>query len=231
MFRKFLLLTAAMTMIQGGVVYAADTAVQKDVAVGGEKTMPVAGGKPEAKTEGEKAQELSASVDSQVNTEERQVLLDRVVHMTSKLDKAQASHFFVMYSNYSIMSLVNNVEKDVGEAVQKCGEANPEMKTKVDSRYEGWKTTVSKAREEAKKNIDNMVAAQDYASQTEMNEIFSMVDKTRIEADTRFQRIPVSTPEACEFMLTKMDETEKTMDQILRATLTSLPNVLKKNQE
>lgn len=223
MFIKFLLVASVAIFLQGGAAFAeagtqdsnqtAQPAVQKST------------------TEEEQIKTLDDSVQEQVETKEKEVLLDRVVQVTSKLDKGQASHFFVMYSNYSIISLVNNVEKDIGEAIQKCGDANKDLKTKYDARFATWKSTVSGARQEALKNVDSMVAAQDYITKAEMDDIFGMIDKTRLEADTRFQRIPVSTPEACEFMLTKMDETEKTMDQLLRATLASYPNVLKKNQE
>lgn len=219
MLRKILLLTSAMILIQGGDVFAQEAAAQ-------EKSAPEA----QAGTATTGAAEAVSS-EEKMNTVEREKLLDHVVRVASKLDKAQASHFFVMYSNYSIISLTNNVEKDVAEAVQKCGDENPELKSKVDSRFDGWKTTVSKAREEAQTNIDNMVAAQDYVPKDDLDQIFALVDKTRIEADSRFQRIPVSTPEACEFMLTKMDETEKTMDQLLRSTVASYPNLLKKNQQ
>lgn len=223
MFKKTLLLASVMTLLQGGAVFA---------EAGKPDSNSVAQPKAQTTTtEVEQVKAMDESVEGQVETKEKEVLLDRVVQMTSKLDKGQASHFFVMYSNYSIISLVNNVEKDVGEAVQKCGETNKDLKGKYDARFETWKSAISGARQEARKNIDSMVAAQDYATKAEMDEIFGMIDKTRLEADTRFQRIPVSTPEACEFMLTKMDETEKTMDQLLRATLASYPNVLKKNQE
>lgn len=219
MFRKILLLTTALTIFHGGYSFAQDANQEKK----------------STETEAVEAKDVAPSSEVQAaeeqNTKERQVLLDRVVHVTSKLDKDQATHFFVMYSNYSIISLVNNVEKDVNEAVTKCGNENPTMKGKVDSRFEGWKTTISKARDEAQKNIDNMVMSQEYMSQDEAKEVFSLLDKTRIEADSRFQRIPVSTPEACEFMLTKMDETQKTMDQLLRSTVASYPNLLKKNQK
>lgn len=177
------------------------------------------------------AQVTQEAGESSVADQQKQVLLDRIVKVAGKLDKDQVTHFFVMYSNYSIISLVNNVEKDVGEAVKKCGDENPDMTERVNARFDIWKTNIGKSRDEAKENLDNMVLAQDYISKNEADEIFSMIDKTRIEADSRFQRVPVSTPEACEFMLTKMDETETTMTKVLSATLASYPNVLQKNQK
>lgn len=176
-------------------------------------------------------QESAENVDERPLAKDHKELLSRVVDVSSKLDQAQASHFFVMYSNYSIISMVKNVEKDIGEAVKKCGDEHASMKSKVDSRFTKWQETVHAAMTEAQGNMDNMAQAQDYMSQSDLKHIFTLIDNTRLEADSRFQRVPLTTPEACEYMLTQMDESEVTMDKILRATLASYPAVLQKTQQ
>lgn len=168
---------------------------------------------------------------SEALKEKRAALLKRVTSFTATLNEAQASHFFTVYSIYSLISTVNNVERDINNAVNKCVENNPKMKTDIMARFETWKTEVHKARDDAQANLDTLTAAQNYMTQKEVKDLYKMIDDTRVEADKRFKRIPVSTPEACEFMLTKMDESQKTMVALMHATLASYPDVLQKNQK
>lgn len=161
----------------------------------------------------------------------KRALLDKIVKITTSLDQAQANHFFVMYSNYAMISTVKKVEGDVKNAAQKCSETNPDMKDKIASRLDGWTTAINAPMKDATDNINNMSLAQTYISQAEVQEIFALVDTMREETDQKFQRVPVSTPEACEFMLSKLDETQQNMGALLKATLMSYPNVLQKTQE
>ena len=73
--------------------------------------------------------------------------------------------------------------------------------------------------------------AQDYMPINEFGMIFGLIDEVRASDSSQFERIPLTTPEACEFMMSKMDETEQSMGQLLLVTQVSLPNLLRKTQE
>jgi len=139
------------------------------------------------------------------------------------LDKDQQTHFMRAYTFYNIVGTVNLVERDVGKAIKACGEANPEMKDKLDARFANWRGEVDPIISEASAKVDNMIAVQDYADKTMVKTLFSQLDNMRIKIDKQIDKIPVSTPEACEYLHEKMDETQERMVTLLRGTLISTP--------
>lgn len=145
------------------------------------------------------------------------------------LDEAQ--HFSIMSSNYMIYSMVKAVREDVSGAADQCAQNNPEMASAVRERYAAWEKSVGGTLEQANSNINNMALAQTYMSQNELKTMFGLMDETRRANSSRFETTPVTTPEACEFMMSKMDETEESMNHMLQATLVSYPTILRKNQK
>lgn len=162
---------------------------------------------------------------------DKKLLLKKLAKYTNGLEQKDARHFFVLYGNYSIVNSVRIVEKDVTAATEVCKKENPKMKDRIDERFAAWKKAIAGPKAEAEANIKNMSEAQTYMSQAEVNELFDLVDKTSEMAQSKFKKVPVSTPEACEFMLTKMDETQSTMISLLSATMKSLPLALQQSQE
>lgn len=155
----------------------------------------------------------------------------QVRSVSKKLDQAEMTHFGIIYSNYTVYSMVSAVRDDVEQAVNACIENNPEMEEQLTKRWDVWEKSVGTNMKEALANIKAMSTAQDYASQEEMNTIFALVDSTRAANSSRFEKVPVSTPEACEFMVSKMDETQDNMNMMLIATIKSYPAIMKKMQE
>ena len=166
--------------------------------------------------------ELAKAQTSALNTQ--------VKNTMSNLELDEAQHFGVMYSNYMIYSMVKAVREDVGDAVSKCSENNQDMASALEEKYAAWEKSVGGTLEEANKNISNMSLAQNYMTQNEVKTLFGLVDETRRVNSSRFETTPLTTPEACEFMMSKMDETEESLNHMLQASLISYPTILKKNQ-
>ncbi|MCB1651956.1 MAG: hypothetical protein KDI46_07890 [Alphaproteobacteria bacterium] len=145
---------------------------------------------------------------------------------TKDLGEKEARHFGVLYGNYNLIKVVEQVRGSVSEAIEACGKANPEMKDPLDKRFGEWKTAVNPILDEAQANIDNMMIAQDYAKKKDIKALFKLVDQERKKNNKRIERVPVSTPEACEFVLKQMDQTQEGMSALLRQTLVSLPQAM-----
>ncbi len=158
-------------------------------------------------------------------------LRTQVKNTMSKLELDEVQHFGVMYSNYLIYSMVKAVQEDVSNAVGACAENNKDMAGELNSKFAAWEKSVGGTLEEANANLNNMALAQNYMSQEEVKTLFGLADETRRVNSSRFETTPVSTPEACEFMMSKMDETEQSMNHMLQSTLVSYPTILKKNQK
>ncbi len=163
--------------------------------------------------------------------EQSRALRGKVANLLKNLSQEEVTHFLVMYTNYNIYSMVKAVSEDVGVAVDACAENNKEMADDLNRRFDEWTGNVGGTMKEAYANLKNLSLAQTYIPQSEVEMIFDLVDKVRSVNSSRFEAIPVTTPEACEFMLSKMDETEDSMNRMLQATLVSYPNIMKKTQK
>jgi hypothetical protein len=158
-------------------------------------------------------------------------LMGQIHGIKKNLGQAELTHFGIIYGNYNIYSTVKAVHEDVENAVKGCIENNPEMEDQLSARWDVWTKSVSANMEEAWANINAMTMAQDYAPQENMRRIFNLIDETRKANSSRFEAVPVTTPEACEFMLSKMDETQDNMNMMLIATIKSYSSIMKAMQE
>ncbi|MFN3700493.1 MAG: hypothetical protein ACK4VI_03110 [Alphaproteobacteria bacterium] len=158
-------------------------------------------------------------------------LTDDIKDLTESLDPPSRAHFYMIYNNHNLISTVKRVREDVSGAVNKCSESNPEIEERIRARYAQWEEAVNEKIESAKGNIDNMTIAQDYAPEEKIRSIMKMSDDLRDETMAKMERIPVTTLEACEYLLNKMDETQANMVNLLEATLVSVPQAIHETLE
>ncbi len=182
-------------------------------------------GDAKAQNESEKA------VETDLFAAQTDALNGKVKNIMESVSMDEVKHFSMLYSNYTIYSMVKAVRKDVANAAQACADNNSSIKKKVKTKFKNWDGTLDKTMKEAYGNINNLALAQNYISQSEVKQIFGLVDQIRAKNSSRFEKIPVTTPEACEFMLSKMDETSESLNGLLNATIISYPSLLKQTQE
>ncbi len=160
----------------------------------------------------------------------KNALTKRYVSILSKLDTKEAQHFMIIVTNYNMISTVNAVEEDVMQAAKACKENNKDMVDAIDEHKKKWEDALKAPRQEAKANINNLILAQSYLPKEQFHSLFNLIDETRRYNSSRFEKTPVTTPEACEFMLSKMEETQSNMVSMLKATLASYPSARSKSQ-
>jgi len=157
---------------------------------------------------------ITASAQEDAATQEeptREVLNRKLSELSKDLKTEENQHFRQIYSNYTLIGTVKGVRGDVQNAITACGENNPPMKADLNKRFGVWDAAVQPVLKEARGNLDNMILAQDYATKSEIDAILAQIDETRHHANNQIKKIPVTTPEACTYLLDKMDETQQTM--------------------
>ncbi len=159
------------------------------------------------------------------------ILQEKISSTLKELSVDESQHFFVIYTNFTVYSMVHAVREDIQTAVTQCSENNPEMESALADRFDLWDSSVGSTMQEARDNIDNLTLAQNYLPKSEFDSIFSLLIEVRSADESPFDAIPVTTPEACEFMLSKMDETQESMNQLLQFTLVSYPSLMQKTQK
>jgi hypothetical protein len=132
-------------------------------------------------------------------------------------------HFFQLYSAYNTMGTVSMVRSDVRRAIGACGAHNPEMKEKLNARFKAWDKDLAPVLDEVNGHVNNMIIAQDYAEEEIIRSIMQKMDNVRRDTASSIEKIPVTTPEACQYLHDKMDETQAQMTTLLRQMLISTP--------
>ena len=148
---------------------------------------------------------------------------DRIKALTKDFDELSERHFYALYGSHNMIKVVEDVRMQVGDAVEKCVDVNPDMKEALESRYKDWDAALEPIMDDAEANVDNMIAAQDYTKPRDIRKLLKFVDETREGKNKDLEKFPITTPEACEYLRVKMDETQENLTKLLESTLVSLP--------
>lgn len=232
MMRRFTLGLFAFTALAAfSVVPAAPVLAQKaaDGAVAAADANEPAG--EAAENEAPSSTDDSEKIEDPVAKAKSKSLNNKYVSILANLDTREAQHFAIVIVNQNLIGTVKAVEADVAMAAKGCAENNKQMADTINARFAQWQEAVKGPMQEAQANVDNMVVAQTYITKEQYTELFGLIDDVRQYNSSRFEKTPVTTPEACEFMLSKMDETQENMVGMLRATLASYPSAQQKTQE
>lgn len=151
--------------------------------------------------------------------------------LSEGLSQKEKQHLFLMQMNQSMIGKVADVQTSVSNAVKECGKNNAEMKSDMDARYKIWNDAITPVMKEADANLNNMMIAQDYAPKDKIKGAFKAMKNARTKATNQIEKIPVTTPEACQFLLDKMDETQENMVELLSSTLVGAPQVFQNQWE
>lgn len=149
-----------------------------------------------------------------------------LAELTMDLDDNDRRHFYTLYNNNNLISTVKYVRDHIGEAIDACSENNPDMEDDLRARYKKWTDAVNEKLEEAEAQVENMVLVQEYATDDAINEVLKQADDLRAKTQENVERIPVTSPEACEYLLNKMDETQETMLRYLGTVLVAMPQAM-----
>lgn len=148
---------------------------------------------------------------------------ERLDAFTADFGKNEKKHFMAIYGSYNLISVVNIVRKDVEAAIDKCAEKNPNMKDVLKARYKEWDAALDPVMDEAEGNLDNMIKVQDYAKKSDIEDFFEFLDEQREAKTEDIDKVPVTTPEACEDLRAAMDKTQENLIRLLTSTLVSVP--------
>lgn len=119
---------------------------------------------------------------------------------------------------YGIIRSIHQVKRDVGNAVKLCGEANEDLKTDMDARFDEWSKLVTPAVGEQEKKLDAVIKKQAYKTEEEVRDYLKHIDDAAEYADKMLDKQVVTTPKACTGLRDSMDKTGPNIVQLLEQT-------------
>ncbi|MBX2833345.1 MAG: hypothetical protein KTR28_00070 [Micavibrio sp.] len=171
-----------------------------------------------------------ADDEKKVDEKETNPVMEALIEFSDPLPPAERRHANIIFSNYNVIKVVEQVEASASMATESCGEKNEDLKAPLENRFGEWQAAIHPIMEEAAASVNNMIAVQEYAKPKTINKLLGKIDDSRKGMDEESDRVPVTTPEACRYLLDKMDETQPALVKLLENTLISLPMSIQQEQ-
>lgn len=137
----------------------------------------------------------------------------RELHDT--LNEGEIQRLMLVRTNFGMLRSIEIVREDVQRAARMCGEANPEMSEKLDETFAAWDAEVRPRLEKQAEYMDNAVEEQNFNNPSQVREFLDQLDRTAQYANTRIDKTPVTTPQACGALMTSMASTGTAITQAL----------------
>lgn len=135
--------------------------------------------------------------------------------LIENLGQPELKHLYFIKESFGSTSAVKIVRRDVGNAVKECGKANPDMKAKLDARFQEWTNAVDPAVKEKEKAIDDAIAQQTYAKPKDIKDYLKTIQQAADEANRNLEKKVITTPEACNGLLESMDRTQEVVQTLI----------------
>lgn len=140
----------------------------------------------------------------------------KVEALSEGLDDDQRQQLAVIRARHGVIRAVRVVRGDVGSAIEACGQANPDLEPKLEGRYAGWTGTIDPILSEADRSMENAYRNQTVTSEKEMRGLIKLTEQAFEQRDSRIQKVPVTSYEACEGLLVNMDKTEEDLVRLMK---------------
>ncbi|HPF78089.1 MAG TPA: hypothetical protein PLF01_02245 [Alphaproteobacteria bacterium] len=127
--------------------------------------------------------------------------------------------FFVLRNKHSVIRSIRVVDRDIKNAVKACGKANKDMKQPMNERFKSWEDSVLPVLKEAEKFLEVELKEQKAFYVSDYRHIIDLNDKAYKFSESKVQKTPVTTPEACQGLLDSMDRTEDDLLSLLQDIL------------
>jgi len=149
--------------------------------------------------------------------------------MIDPLNKDQKESVYILRHKYSIIRAIGVVKRDIDKAVTSCVKENPDIKKSMEDRFTQWKNAVDPIIKTAEKQLNVDIDAQKIVEPKAFRSVMTLSDKAFKYDDSKIEKKPVSTKEACGGLLESMNDTENNMIKLLREAL--LPESVIKSRD
>ncbi len=139
--------------------------------------------------------------------------------MTKGLKDNQMLQFRAIEQAYRTIRAVEDVQMSVGKAVTSCSKANPDIADEMTERMRLWKDSLRPTMKSARNKLDKMILLQDFAQPSSVRKYLKLFDEAVNYRNAGVEAVPVSDKDACLKLKKNMDQTEKSLNTLLKQTL------------
>lgn len=139
--------------------------------------------------------------------------------LLDNLPKANRDVFFVFRNKHSVIRSIEIVKDDIGSAVKACGIENSDMRRDMNARFKDWQNAVLPILKEARKFLKKELKEQEAFHISDYKHVMKLNDKAYAYSESKIEKKPVSSKEACEALMASMDASEDKLIQLLQTIL------------
>lgn len=141
---------------------------------------------------------------------------DMAKDLAGKLSPEEAEALGLVRHSFGLVRSVGVVRRNVEHATGLCLKANPDMKTRMGSRFETWNAKIVAALDEQDRNLKRAAGKENFRNPAAVKAYLDLLDKAGKYAEDRLDVQVVTTPEACARLQQSMDETETVLTGLIR---------------
>ena len=135
------------------------------------------------------------------------------------LGRPNQETFFIFRNKHSVIRSIRIVHRDIKNAVKACGTANKELKAPMNTRFKDWGNAVLPILKDAEKFLAMELKEQESFHAGDYKHVIKLNDKAYKFSESKVQKTPVTSVEACEGLLKSMDSTEDKLVDLLQDIL------------
>lgn len=151
-------------------------------------------------------------------------LRDYTIALIEGMSEDELRYLYIIRTRHGVGRAVEIVRRDVGQAVEKCGQKHPDMKADMKESFSAWGKAVDPLLEESTAALKKAIAAQTFLAPAKIEKLLDLVNEAGAYSDKQVVKEIVTTQEACTTLLNSMSETRDHLSRLLRETLSSLPS-------
>ena len=140
---------------------------------------------------------------------------DKAVDIAKSFTPVEIENLSVIKDGFGIIRAVKVTDTHVSAAVKQCGKDNPEMKTSMDAEYNDWNSGVVTTLNGKEKEMKAAINDGRFSKPKDVTAFLALLDSAAKYADDKMEKKIISTPSACESLQESMEDTAKTLEQMM----------------
>lgn len=142
----------------------------------------------------------------------REAAADLAKDMTNEESLALAS----IKNGYGMVEAVRIAQRDVKNAVEKCGTDNPDLKQAMSDRFTAWNNEIDPLLAGHEQKIKELVNDKTFKSPKKINDYLDLIGKMAKHADDKLDKRIITTPQACKNLQDSMDGSQGALAKVLK---------------
>jgi hypothetical protein len=161
-------------------------------------------------------QEADAAIEKAIaGNPYKEKMQQKAQQLSAALSEKEVQDLAVLLQSFGMVRSVRVAHDKVNNAVDKCAEANGDLKADITDRYKDWDGRLTPKIALQEKRMEDVLSSSRFAHAQDVRDYLDLIDDAAKYADEQQKTEVVTTPEACKSLMESMDKTGPVLAKIL----------------